>query len=68
MRQNQYFNVRCARCSVLHDRTIRAWTYSGAITKATVQCDGIEQTEKGPKATLCATPETRERLEGWARN
>jgi len=68
--QEEFFNVMCARCGVKHmsgQKAIRAWTHAGAIKKATVQCDGIAHTDKGPTATMCATPETRDRLEAYAR-
>ena len=62
--QTEFYNVRCARCGVLFRGIIRAWTCSGALKKAVVQCDGIDFNGDGmPIATTCATPQTKDRLE-----
>ncbi len=52
--QPVFNRVCCARCEKKHNN-IRANTIGGAITKATLECDGIVQTKEGPKLTVCAT-------------
>lgn len=46
------FRSFCARCHKHHNVT--AVTLSGAIKKATIECNGIIQTAQGPKLTRCA--------------
>jgi hypothetical protein len=52
MQVQTFNNAFCARCRKPHD--VQAKTVSGAIKKATLECNGIIQTSGGPKLTACA--------------
>ena len=53
MKFTKFRGARCARCGKAH--TVKAKTISGAVTKATLECNGILQTSSGPVPTSCYT-------------